>query len=270
MSNSLTTADYWEKEFWQLGSDAVPDLSFDPLHPEFCDLHSFLTGHLPSDENLQFVELGCHPGRFLWYFHSEFGYAVSGVEYVESCCAVTKRALAQANVPGRVHHADVFTFIPPDDALYDVVASFGLVEHFRDITPIVARHAALLAPGGWLVITVPNHRGLNGTVFRRILPEQYALHNQMSYGQLEQAVRFQTDLEIVAGGHLGRFNLAPTNFCPWARERTGPRTYAWIDRLHRWGMNGSRWLPNSRWWSPYLGIIARKSIHSPEDDTPPE
>ena len=99
----------------------------------------------------------------------------------------------------------------------------------------------------------------------RILPEQYALHNQMNYGQLERAIRSQADLEIVAGGYLGRFNLAPTNFCPYAKDRYGRRTYAWIDRLHRWGMNGSRWLPNSRWWSPYLGIVARKSIQSQND-----
>jgi glycosyltransferase involved in cell wall biosynthesis/precorrin-6B methylase 2 len=50
--------------------------------------------------------------------------------------------------------ADVFR-APFADASFDLVFSQGLVEHFSDPLGVLAAHARLVKPGGWLVINVP-------------------------------------------------------------------------------------------------------------------
>lgn len=259
MTNALTTPDYWRDEHWQLDSShAAPDVVFDPEGPEFRELNRLIRRHLSGVQGRRCLEIGCHPGRYLWYFHTQLGYDVSGIEYVEPACDLTRAALQRAGVPAQIFHADLFDFRPPDGKPYDVVLSVGLVEHFVDIRPVVERHIELLAPGGTLVIIAPNHRGLPGMLLRRILPDVYARHNQMRFADLSQAIAAHPEMSLLEGGYVGRFNLAPTNFCPWAQGRFRPAVYTWIERWHRWMLKLAPWLPNSRFWSPYIAAVARR------------
>ncbi len=41
---------------------------------------------------------------------------------------------------------------------FDVVVSFGFIEHFDDPEPAIRRHVELCKPGGVVFITVPNYR----------------------------------------------------------------------------------------------------------------
>jgi 2-polyprenyl-3-methyl-5-hydroxy-6-metoxy-1,4-benzoquinol methylase len=260
MSNALTTPEFWRDEFWKLDQASdLPDVTFDPRGLEFRAIDALLKRWLPRDGQRHCLEIGCHPGRYLWYFHDQFGYQVSGIEYVADACDSTREALQRAGVAAEIRYADVFDFDPPGAERYDVVVSVGLVEHFVDIGPIVRRHVELLGPGGHVVVIVPNHRGLNGCILRTILPAAYARHNRMRYADLLAAVRACQGVEVLWGGYVGRFNLAPTNFCPWAQSRFSSRAYRWVDRLHRWAMRCSRFMPDSRLWSPYAMLIGRKS-----------
>jgi SAM-dependent methyltransferase len=45
--------------------------------------------------------------------------------------------------------------LPFADGSFDLVFHQGLLEHFRDPAPVVAEHARMLAPGGVLLIDVP-------------------------------------------------------------------------------------------------------------------
>ncbi len=257
-TNELTTPEYWDAPFWQPGEDAAALVQFDPENLEFRDVHRFWKRHLPARTDWRFLEIGCHPGRYLWYFHQEFGYQVSGIEYAPRACERTKELMRQVGVDASVTHADVFEFQPPEGRLYDVVCSMGLVEHFVDVEPILRRHVELLAPGGYLVLTIPNHRGINGPIVRWLEPEVYAVHNRMSYRQLRDGVLAQPGMRLVAGGFLGRFHLAPSNFCPNMQARSSAGAYRWIERSHRYAMRLGQWLPNTRWLSPFCGLIARK------------
>jgi glycosyltransferase involved in cell wall biosynthesis/precorrin-6B methylase 2 len=66
------------------------------------------------------------------------------------------RRLAPAELNGRLVlvAADVFHAPFAEDS-FDLVFSQGLVEHFPDPRAILAAHARLVRPGGWLVINVP-------------------------------------------------------------------------------------------------------------------
>lgn len=256
--NSLTSAAYWDDQFWTPAAEAADLLTFDPQHPEFRDLHRFFRTCLPRDPAFRFLEVGCHPGRYLWYFRKYFDYRVAGIEYAPRACERTRQTLAHRDIPADVIQADLFTYRIDDADRYDVVASFGVVEHFVDIVPPLQAHVNLLKPGGYLVITTPNHHGVNGPLLRWLQPDVYTVHNHMDYWQLREAVRSIPGLDLVAGGYLGRFNLAPSNFCPTMQQRLTAGQYRWIERAHRWALRFNDCLPNSPWLSPYLGLIARR------------
>ncbi|MBI1347534.1 methyltransferase domain-containing protein [bacterium] len=261
-SNRLTTPEFWDAPFWSPGEDAAQLVQFDPENLEFRDIHRFWQKYLPCRSDWRFLEIGCHPGRYLWYFHQTFGYQVSGIEYAPTSCERTRHLMAEIGLRAEIEQADVFTYTPPQGRLFDVVCSVGLIEHFVDVGPIIERHVDLLAPGGYLVVLVPNHRGINGPILRWLQPEVYAAHNRMSYRMLLDGVLSHAEMRLVAGGYLGRFHLAPSNFCPAMQTRVSKAAYRWVDRGHRYAMRFGQWLPNTRWFSPYCGLIAQKQERS--------
>ena len=130
--------------------------------------------HLPPQPGVRFLEVGCYPGRYLWYFHKYFGYRVDGIEYLKGCASRCGDFMKERNVPANIFHADLFTFTVDDPKeRWDVVAGFGFVEHFSDTREVVERHLDLLRPGGYLALEIPNHAGLNGTVMKMVDFETY-------------------------------------------------------------------------------------------------
>ena len=132
--------------------------------------------HLPTNPSLSIAEVGGAPGQYLAYMHKHFGYRVTCVDFSATGCQKTTENFRLLGIPGDVIQADIFA----DDAtlpLFDVVYSLGLIEHFADRTPIVERHVSLLKPGGYLVLGVPNFRGVNGWFMRSLGPDVYAAHD---------------------------------------------------------------------------------------------
>ena len=122
------------------------------------------------------LEICCAPGKWLAFFHREFGFRPSGIEYSPAGVEATRRNLDLLQFEyGRFWTGDFFT-IPPEPR-FDLVYSLGFIEHFEDVDAVVARHFAWVKPGGHLILGVPNFRGVHG-FFQNILdPEVLARHN---------------------------------------------------------------------------------------------
>jgi len=78
-----------------------------------------------------------------------------------------------------VIHTDFFSdeFRESHKERFDVVISRGFIEHFTDVEPVIDRHLDLLAPGGYLLVSIPNLRGFNYPVARLLHKEVIPLHN---------------------------------------------------------------------------------------------
>jgi len=138
---------FWE-DFWAANPAAKPT-SIEKIR-----LADFFQ-YLPTAANgkpVTFLELGCYPGRYLYYFAKHLGYQVEGVDFLPEAAEIPPR-LAEEGVEVRVHVADFFTYNPENQ--YDVVGSFGLVEHFPQWEEVLDRHLAMLKPGGTLVLNFP-------------------------------------------------------------------------------------------------------------------
>ena len=114
----------------------------------FRKYHELFTRVLPRGQNVRLLEVGCARSRWLPYFAAEHGYEVTGLDYSTTGCEQARQILAAAGVEGRIVEGDLFS--PPEDLLeaFDVVVSFGLVEHFDDTTAATAGSRPL-PRSGW-------------------------------------------------------------------------------------------------------------------------
>lgn len=122
------------------------------------------------------IEIGCAPGKHLAWCARVLGGRVSGLDYSPVGFGTTQWLFAKLGIAADLRMEDVFKTTFPNEA-FDVVYSFGVIEHFDDPTHIVRKHLELVRPGGWVVIAVPNYGGVYGRIQRRIDPENLAIHN---------------------------------------------------------------------------------------------
>jgi SAM-dependent methyltransferase len=175
---------------------------------------------LPTDPNLTAAEIGGAPGQYLAYLHRSYGYGVTCVDFSATGCKKTVDNFRLLRIPGEVIEADITADVG-DLPTFDVVYSLGLIEHFADRARIVENHARLVRPGGYLVLGVPNFRGLTGWFMRTLAPITYATHeidamNLDGWSEFEDALR----LRMLWKDYVGGFE--PSVFA--RREDKRPRT----------------------------------------------
>lgn len=144
-SGRLTEQKYWEHKL-----RAAPE---EPPEFPFFDL---IATQLPKGAGNSLLEIGCAPGRILAQLSSQLGFEAHGIDFAGDIDAIKDYLQRHGAVLGTVESADFLTWSP--GRRYNVVTSFGFIEHFADPAAIVDRHFALTEPNGIVVIGVPNFR----------------------------------------------------------------------------------------------------------------
>ena len=149
--------------------------------------------------------------------------------------------------------ADLFDYQP--EKLYDMVLSFGLIEHFNDTKSIIETHLQFLKPGGVLFITLPNFTGVNGWVQRRFDRANYDKHN-ISSMEPKQLTNYceQMGLKEVESYYHGRFSVWLEN-----RSEQSGLIKALVKGIWYIGKITTKVIPvESRLLSPYIVLKAVK------------
>ena len=236
---------YWDRH------NAEIALRYDPTHVAFSALFD---RYVPrAGPNATCFEVGCYPGNFLIHFGRRFGYRASGIDATPLVLDRMRQYLeAHDVVVHRLYQGDFFTFDSPEP--YDLVCSFGFVEHFERFEDVLGRHVDLVKPGGTLVVSCPNFRGL-----------QYVLHRVLDGANLQRHVLRAMDvgrwrrlleargMQIVHDGYHGTMDFwsdSPAQ-TPYHKSaaRFVRRVAQTLDRRFHW--------PN-RLTSPHLISISRK------------
>jgi SAM-dependent methyltransferase len=158
--------------------------------------------------------MGCGGSKWLPWFAREMNYEVEGVDYSPQGCDNARQALDAAGATGTVHCVDFLQLEPEFTGKYDVVSSFGVIEHFEDPADILRRFARCVKPGGIVVTFVPNMAGLYGEVIKRFDRQLYDSH-------------FLFDLREHAGYHQGAgMEIVHAGYTGWADFQSIP-----VDRL---------------------------------------
>jgi 2-polyprenyl-3-methyl-5-hydroxy-6-metoxy-1,4-benzoquinol methylase len=171
---------YWD-DVW---SAAPPTGHMDPTTPGFRNrvdrgFASLFRQMVPTGP-FEALEVGCANSLWLPYLATEHGARVCGLDYSELGCEGERAILRDAKVDGEVVCADLFE--PPADLVdrFDIVVTFGVVEHFDDTTGVISALRTYVKPEGVLLTIIPNMVGAIGTIEHWINHPVYDLHVRLT------------------------------------------------------------------------------------------
>lgn len=175
-----------DKQFWDVNWDqaALQGVMRPFSAYKFCRFHKLFQQYLPSgSRNMRLLEVGCVPGRHLVYFHKVFGYQVEGVDFSDHM-ELTHDVMKYHDIKEYSLYQDDFLSFQHEP--YDIVVSFGFLEHFTNWKEMLGKHLQLVKPGGYLVVSVPNLRNF-----------QYSLHKWLDPEFENEQVVESTDLDAL-------------------------------------------------------------------------
>ena len=106
--------------------------------------------------NKRLLDIGCGTGHFIDYC-KQHGWQVNGVEPNESA---RRQAEDKTKIIIQEDLADVV------DGAFEVITLWHVLEHLPDLGQTMNRLKSLLAPGGVIIIAVPNFEAYEATVFK--------------------------------------------------------------------------------------------------------
>lgn len=249
----LTEVKFWENYWVNCKLPSTPDMDFSF---ERC-LANELKKNLPDIKGDVF-EVGCAPGKWLAFMAKEFAMNPSGIEYSEAGMKATLENFKILRLaPGSILTGDFFQAKPEHQ--FDVVMSFGFIEHFDNVDEVVDLHLQWLKPGGILILGVPNFCGIysiiQGILDQTILDKHNLKIMNLGYFR-SLAARFR--LKPVFLDYIGSFEPS----LPIAKHQLGNplqfavRSLLWLARRIRRIQIFDRL--NNRFISSYILAIYRK------------
>jgi SAM-dependent methyltransferase len=244
-SPSLASTDFWDAYVGNVVLPARPD----PNMAFEATLANTLASVAPVTHGSTVIEVGCAPAKWLGFYAERFGARVTGIEYTALGAELSRRNLAELDIDGTIREVDFFAAEPDP---HDLVLSLGFIEHFEDLDATFARHLDFLAPGGRIVIGVPNYRGVIGALQRWTDPAHLALHNVAAMDPaLYRRLASHHGLAVTFQEHIN----GPDPIIVKVGRRAGMLGVGVLHRIRALPF-GSRL--NHRWVSSYLLTVMRR------------
>jgi len=153
------------------------------------------------------LEVGCVPGTYLAYISENFGYYPVGIDFDEKTDEITRKYLSTKGILDcEIIKADFIEWESKEK--FDLVTSFGFVEHFDNPKEIIKKHIDLMTDKGKLIIEIPNFAGVNGFLHKLVDKPSLDKHNTeiMNLDFFKEVVR-ENNLKILYLGYYGSWNF---------------------------------------------------------------
>jgi len=248
MEQNLTDRSFW-KAFWESRKGLIFYIK-----PNY--VFGDILAKLIAEKNIKnAIELGGFPGYYATYLKKYQKLDTTLFDYYIHQELINQLLEKNGLKPGDINiiEADLFKYQP--EKLYDMVLSFGLIEHFNDRKAIIETHLQFLKPGGVLFITLPNFKSVNGWVQRKFDKENYDKHNinSMDLQLLKDSCK-QLGLKEIESYYHGRFTVWLENKSEQSKVAKAIVKAIWVA-----GKIATRIVPvESRSLSPYIVLKAVK------------
>lgn len=256
----LTSSGYWEDTYQHRHYRSSSHFTGLTNHCNRLILQKLLS--IPV-EGKRVLEIGAGDSYWLPYLAEKFpGSQFTGLDYSAKGCELLSQRASRAKVPVEVICADLFAGVPSIDIPFDVVISFGVVEHFDDLGKTLAAKRRYLHNDGIMFTLIPNMAGILGTLTKRLDPEVYAQHNPHDLHSFLDGHR-RAGLTPVSWGYLGASNFGILSSCIDKRNSLKHqliRGLTAVSMANWWLEQHARPLPVSSMFSPYIFAISRVQL----------
>ena len=220
--------------------------------------HEYFQDILANKKELSVLEIGCANSIWPIYFYQYFNAKVFGLDYSRVGCEKSRNLLRHYNIPGEVYCDNLFS--PSSKLLqqFDLVVSFGVVEHFENTADCLKSCAAFVKPGGLLFTLVPNMSGVVGFIQKYVDRAIYDIHMPLTKEDLILAHHSSgltlENCDYFLSNNLGVVNSGEFSSHPLnkylRRVLSASSKVTWV--LERYGLR----IPNNRFTSPYIISLA--------------
>ncbi len=217
------------------------------------------------EESINVLEVGCANSFWLPHIARKFGVNIYGIDYSMIGCLQAKSQLVRQNVSGNIFCQDFLQFAELQRPLFDLVISFGFIEHFTDPSAALQSMYQVLKPGGLVFATVPNITGIYKPLVRIMNKDVYDDHVLMNDVEIREQTIKSGFVDVQSGYTGGTIYFSVLNF-QTAKSSLGHVIMSFLSRVVRLfdiivGFSLS-WLKlnrNNRFTSPYIYVIGLKS-----------
>jgi 2-polyprenyl-3-methyl-5-hydroxy-6-metoxy-1,4-benzoquinol methylase len=239
---NLSEREYWSKE-WENEARLLSSFIFAPL----------IQNYISNLEDKSYFEIGCAPGTIMAFFHKYYGCKISGIDYTSSTI-IHKNMEKYGIIDYGLFSEDFLSF--KSKKKYDIVASFGFIEHFTDVGTIFKKHDMLLKDNGFLIIEMPNLRYFNKFIYSIFNRSLLKMHN-LDIMNLKKLKELASEYKIIYCNYYKStlFDFNADNIELQSKPIMN-KSFKIVSRLIKALRLDN--IPN-RFFSPYIVLIAQKT-----------
>jgi 2-polyprenyl-3-methyl-5-hydroxy-6-metoxy-1,4-benzoquinol methylase len=169
------------------------------------EIERLIKNYIPIKTDGNCIEIGSFPGPFLTMF-GDLGYTLNGIDFhPKNEKDLPEWLQSQGYKVDEFKTVDFFEYTTAKK--FDVVASFGFIEHFENYKEVILKHAGLVNENGYIIITTPNFKGwIQRWLHKTFDKNNLELHNLESMQpKIWASLLAENGFEIKYQGFFGGF-----------------------------------------------------------------
>ena len=199
---------------------------------------------------------------FLARIHPSASFSI--IDFSPLGCALANKLAMKEGVNLNVYQADLFS--PPRELLchFDLVFSLGVVEHFTDLSAVLAAKKKLIKDNGMIFILIPN---LDSPIYASLCKrwsksvfDSHVAHSMNSFLSGHE----EAGLSPIRSGYLGAIGFGMLSMAmagPEPKSMLDKKLYLWLTRISKivhYMEYRTYDFPTSRLFSPFMYVISKK------------
>ena len=245
-------ATYW-KDVW---TDKTLIHEVDISYYTHTLLHNLYSRFFKVNQNTEIVEIGCALSANLLYFNKYYGYQINGFDYEKSSVLKTADIYDYMGYKANIYHRDFFSIESSEK--YDIVSSFGVFEHFKNLETSIEQTKHYLKQDGIILTVIPNMNGVVGFLQKSFNKKVYDVHISYTKEEVLSAHK-NSQYETLFCDYYGTYQAGVINLEGIKHENLIKKLLAMPGKpLYYFGeLLGLNW--NSRFISPYIIYIGKRT-----------
>ena len=174
-----------------------------------------------QDKEPNILEIGAGDSNILIDIANRYNLKneIYGLDYLQEACLRLRKKAEKQGIPIKTICADLFSPPPALLGRFDIVLSFGVVEHFTDLTHVIEAISKYASKNGLVFTLIPNNKdGIYGWMMKKFNKKVYDSHVLYSKSDLENAHN-QAGLQVLQCKYLVSSNFGMLSWCFADRKR---------------------------------------------------